>query len=163
MLFGGTSATGEDKSSPASGSHPFEMEIEESTYNLLSDDHETPSRGIPNVELDEPDENGELMMSIRRKRPCPPWKKKDIRDDKLDATIAHILSSLDEKKNEGPTIVECMKSLTKMPNIQEKSSLYLYTLNAFRVKENREIWMMLHKDDVRIDWLEMNIEKEDRS
>lgn len=78
-------------------------------------------------------------MNVRRKRPCRSRSKKDKRDDKLDATIVHILSSLDEKKNEGRTTAKRITSLKQMPYIQEKSRFFLYALNAYLVKENKEI------------------------
>lgn len=90
-------------------------------------------------------------------------KQKDDRKDKLDAIIELIVAVLGKEENQDPTIAECIASLRQITDIQETSRLFLFAVNSFRVQENREIWMALEENGVRIRWLNMLMVDEEKN
>lgn len=95
------------------------------------------------------DESGieEPRANVRRKRPYPSQKQKDII---LSAILERVMATLEKKKNEDPTIADCIASLRQVLEIEEASRLFFFACTTFRVKENREVWMALEKNDIRI-------------
>eukprot|EP00268_Persea_americana_P017092 TRINITY_DN1818_c0_g1_i2.p1 TRINITY_DN1818_c0_g1~~TRINITY_DN1818_c0_g1_i2.p1 ORF type:complete len:125 (-),score=30.76 TRINITY_DN1818_c0_g1_i2:217-591(-) len=97
----------------------------------------------------------EQLAKVRRKRPRPTRDGKDRKNDALAVIIKYLISSINSTtKTDGSTITECIASLKKIPNVPDK--LYIYALNAFRIKEYREIWVSEDDDRMRMLWLKMN-------
>ncbi|KAJ8617873.1 hypothetical protein MRB53_014059 [Persea americana] len=65
-----------------------------------------------------------------------------------------------EREEKGPTIAECVACLKQISNIGRTSRLFIFALTIFRVKENRELWMSIDDNDVRIEVLKTLMEKE---
>ncbi|KAJ8650411.1 hypothetical protein MRB53_003434 [Persea americana] len=150
IIFGGTMATGEVAWTPAFGTIPDDM------LRMPSDNHNLSFASNPmspqSSNFQEEDQEIELedqLAELRRKCPYPSRRKKDSRNDALVVSIDNLVSSIDSTfKTNGQTIAKCIASLKKFPNVPD--SLYIYALNAFRIKENREVWMSEDDDRIRM-------------
>ncbi|KAF8408718.1 hypothetical protein HHK36_004783 [Tetracentron sinense] len=157
-LFGGRAATGSAAWAPSS------MSLPDDTSQQSLESH-TPSLGEYNTSVDTQHDGGddvgleERMNDLRRKRPCLSRNRKETRGDALRSDIQRVITNLEEaRKSTAPSIAVCFESLNAMVEIEDGGKLYIAALNCFRVKENREIWMLLEKKNVaRIEWLKENL------
>ncbi|KAJ8649389.1 hypothetical protein MRB53_002412 [Persea americana] len=156
ILFGGTMATGEAAWTPAFGTILDDMLRMPSENHNLSFASNLMSPQSSNFQ-EEDQEIGleDQLEKVRRKRPCPSRPKKNSGNDALVVSIDNLVSSVDSTfKTNGPTIAECIASLKKFPNVPIR--LYIYALNAFHTKENREVSMSEDDDRIRTMWLKAN-------
>ena len=80
-----------------------------------------------------------------------------MKRDALGVSIERLISSIvSTRKTDAPTNAECIASLKQIPDVPRE--LFLFALNAFRVKENREIWMSGEDDAIHMEWLVMNMD-----
>ncbi|RWR79650.1 Myb/SANT-like DNA-binding domain-containing protein [Cinnamomum micranthum f. kanehirae] len=162
ILFGANSASGEATWTPALDIVSNDVLRGPSSGNHSSHDCDT-SLGLSNTQgntqQEEDEEIGldDQVTNNRHKRQCLPRSRKDLKSDALGVSIEHLISSIvSTRKTDAPTIAECIASLKQIPHVPRK--LYLFALNAFRVKENREIWMSEEDDAIRMEWLVMNMD-----
>ncbi|KAF8392918.1 hypothetical protein HHK36_021158 [Tetracentron sinense] len=159
LLFDGISATGAAKWAPTVGSVPEDLLGNTHSSYDLSDNIEIPSSNVTQSHNETQQKTGEevddveFMENIRRKQPKPPKSKRDSEKATLDASIASLVSSIKEDTSKGPSIAECIESLQQMQDVVEPSPLFLCALRSFRNLENRSIWMMLKKEESRLEWL----------
>lgn len=189
ILFSRTQARGEDTWTPSSGSFPEDLNNDRSSPspNMLSTQVlaplETPEeRGeeelMENVRRKRPRpsksrkevKNKKFDDSFERLVVALEADKNQEREEKI-RELTEKIRELEEKNREleeknrereekGPTIAECVACLKQIPNIGQTSRLFIFALTIFRVKENRELWMSIDNNDVRIEVLKTLMEKE---
>lgn len=104
-LFGGTQARAEETWTPSSGS--FSEDLNSSS----------PSPSIAGIQVYEQQERNdeieteELTTNIRRKPPCPSQNRNDVKNAKFNETFELLVTVVEEEKNQGPTIAECIAFL----------------------------------------------------
>ncbi|KAF8395623.1 hypothetical protein HHK36_019573 [Tetracentron sinense] len=159
FLFDGISATGAPKWAPTVGSVLDDLLGNTHSSYDLSDNIEISSSNVTQPHNETQQKAGEevgdveLMENIRRKQPKPPKSKRDSEKATLDASIASLVSSIKEDTSKGPGMAQCIESLQQMQDVIEPSPLFLCALRSFRNLENRSIWMMLKKEESRLEWL----------
>ncbi|KAF8400173.1 hypothetical protein HHK36_013469 [Tetracentron sinense] len=164
ILFGGTTATGKAAWTPGRNSFPDDMlRTSHDSVDLTVDSETSPI--VPSTPVDVQqeieDDTGleEQLNDVRRKRPClPPRKRK--RTDEIRSDINAVIQALQSPHvmPEGHSIAECIASLKQIPEIEVGSRLYVFALKAFRMKENREVWMSEDSTSVRIEYLKLLME-----
>eukprot|EP00268_Persea_americana_P045822 TRINITY_DN4696_c1_g1_i10.p1 TRINITY_DN4696_c1_g1~~TRINITY_DN4696_c1_g1_i10.p1 ORF type:complete len:328 (-),score=51.94 TRINITY_DN4696_c1_g1_i10:166-1149(-) len=189
ILFSRTQARGEDTWTPSSGSFPEDLNNDRSSPspNLVNTQVMAPlktpeERGeeelMANVRRKRPRlsqsrkeaKNKKFDDSFERLVIALEADKNQEREEKI-RELKEKIRELEEKNREleeknrereekGPTIAECVACLKQISNIGRTSRLFIFALTIFRVKENRELWMSIDDNDVRIEVLKTLMEKE---
>lgn len=166
-LFGGSSATGDDKWSPFIGELPSGLEDNkvESTVDLTIDDDESKGGAIDEtVEV----KSESIIEQARSKVKGKVLKgRRSSTSSSSDPQIDRMMELIEEESRnkkarqqeaineEKPTLEECIEVLRAMDGMSTSNPLYLVAFNEFEKKYNRQVWMMLEDDVARNGWLEM--------
>ncbi|KAL3843751.1 hypothetical protein ACJIZ3_001154 [Penstemon smallii] len=182
MLFSDVVANGESSWTPSFGVLPPHMQDEteedESEHEPIDDSERIPPSHIPPSEgpIDSPTEAPTVTPtgpSVRRKstdflnriRPTKPKKVSTANKiarclERMVDTMEHESASTRTSTDTGRqySIHNCLQILGKMPGINRGDPLYMYATRLFLKPAVRELFYELDDDEIRLQWLEEQME-----